>query len=505
MRCDTEFYAHAKTLMNLFMITRPYDFMKMGVMALIVASGAILMLAAHVHVQQQQQYELVLIPHPHHHLQHSHHPRLAQAEMETKYNPPTAQYKSGISPEDIMCKKEHVLAIRTDQSPVCITPDTAERMMKRGGIIESVIGHTATTAHQRDANAADSAAMAEKIGAVTDSPSTANASSIDSSTVVHTSNSSTGTTTNDTSGAVEGIGKGDTNYNNANDSMADANPKNNSQTINNNVAKDPKAANVTHSDGKNEDVSSQPAPAATGQHQYNTHQGRVNAVPASTMSIVNFYLTDDDLNRAPNAAETIPINGLFKFTINGMPISGPDTMIETGPNTGQFYIRLVLPETIDGRPLNQNDVVDVTYTDQTDSSGERRTVTKSFELSSTYAQINSEGDGKRRIGHEFTLRIYDPDANADSREENKIPLSRFVFESKGNVKATLDHRAFDANKSHMIETGPNTGVFEVTIKIPRQIDGDVIHIGDWYKITYNDYTTPSGTAEEIVLRGKIGL
>ena len=220
---------------------------------------------------------------------------------------------------------------------------------------------------------------------------------------------------------------------------------------------------------------------------------------------MNFYVTDDDLNTASNAAETISTEGLLKFAINGIPIDGPDTMTETGPDTGQFHVRLELPPTIDGRPITHNDVVDVTYIDQAGRSGEGQSVTKSFTLSSTYAHMQSEGDGKKRIGHEFTLRIYEPDANMDSKEENRIPLNRFEFRSEGSIRVTLDHDAFDANRSHMVETGPNTGIFEVTIKIPRQIDGKVIHIGDWYEITYHDNSTPSGTSEEIVLRGKIGV
>jgi hypothetical protein len=47
-------------------------------------------------------------------------------------------------------------------------------------------------------------------------------------------------------------------------------------------------------------------------------------------------------------------------------------------------------------------------------------------------------------------------------------------------------------------------MFEVQIKIPRQIDGKTIHIGDWYEIRYIDKSTPSNTNEKIILKGKIG-
>jgi hypothetical protein len=56
----------------------------------------------------------------------------------------------------------------------------------------------------------------------------------------------------------------------------------------------------------------------------------------------------------------------------------------------------------------------------------------------------------------------------------------------------------------LIETGPNTNIFEVQIKIPRQIDGKTIHIGHEYEIRYIDKSTPSGTDEKIVFKGKVG-
>ena len=57
----------------------------------------------------------------------------------------------------------------------------------------------------------------------------------------------------------------------------------------------------------------------------------IETVPASNMSIVNFYITDPDLNLAHNGIEVVSTTGLFEFTINGVPISGPENMIENGP------------------------------------------------------------------------------------------------------------------------------------------------------------------------------
>lgn len=230
---------------------------------------------------------------------------------------------------------------------------------------------------------------------------------------------------------------------------------------------------------------------------------KVVTVPASSMSIVNFYVTDHDLNLARSAVEVVDTEGLFEFTINGIIIQGPKNMIETGPNTGQFYLKLKLPETINGKQLSQDDIVLIKYLDKSNLSGEQRVQAKSIPLTKTFAEIETSGGGSR-IGHEFILRLYEPDANRDSRDEDKISINKLEFRSEGGIKTTLANPKFDANSNYLIETGPNTNIFEVQIKIPRQIDGKTIHIGHEYEIRYIDKSTPSGTDEKIVFKGKVG-
>ncbi|WP_428327236.1 hypothetical protein [Nitrosopumilus sp.] len=229
----------------------------------------------------------------------------------------------------------------------------------------------------------------------------------------------------------------------------------------------------------------------------------IENIPASQGSSVNFYITDDDLNTSHSGVDTINIEELFEFTINGIPIQGPETMVETGPDTGKFYLKLDLPNEIDGKTISQDDVVLIRYLDQTDAAGEKRVLTKSFVLSQTFAKVETSGGGSR-IGHEFTLRIYEPDANKDSKDEDKIPLSSFEYRGDGGIRTTLANPRFDANSSSLIETGPNTSTFEVKIKIPRELDGQTIHIGDKYEIRYIDRSTPSGTEEKVIFKGRIG-
>ena len=229
----------------------------------------------------------------------------------------------------------------------------------------------------------------------------------------------------------------------------------------------------------------------------------ITTVPASSMSIVNFYITDHDLNLSHRGIEVISTEGLFEFTINGISIQGPERMIETGYDTGKFYLKLELPETINGKQLSQDDIVVIKYLDKSNQSGEQSIQLKSIPLTKTFAEIETFGGGSR-IGHEFILRLYEPDANRDSRDEDKISISQLEFRSEGGIKTTLANPKFDANSNYLIETGHNTNIFEVEIKIPRQIDGKTIHIGDWYEIKYIDRTTPSNSDEKVIFKGTIG-
>ena len=162
-----------------------------------------------------------------------------------------------------------------------------------------------------------------------------------------------------------------------------------------------------------------------------------------------------------------------------------------------------LPSTINGEPISQDDIVQARYFDKSDASGNPQILEKSTPLKKTFAQLETSAD-RSRIGHEFTVRLYEPDANRDSKDVDRIPLSRLEYRGEGGIRVTLASPSFDANSSYLLETGDNTDIIEVKIKIPRQLDGKVVHIGDWYEIRYIDTTTPSETSEKIILTGKIG-
>ena len=218
---------------------------------------------------------------------------------------------------------------------------------------------------------------------------------------------------------------------------------------------------------------------------------------------LNLYLSDDDLNVSRSGFDTVSTEGILEFFINGISISGPKTMTETAPNSGVFLAKIVIPTIIDGKPVDNGSTLTVRYNDQSDASGNTKTTSKSFTIMNSFAQLGV--DKNPRIGHDFTVLLYEPDANLDSDDVDKISLNKIQFKAKNGIKTTLANPAFDANSSFLLETGENTNLFAVTVKIPREIDGKTVHIGSWFELTYVDNSSPSQTTEEIEFSGKIGL
>jgi hypothetical protein len=193
---------------------------------------------------------------------------------------------------------------------------------------------------------------------------------------------------------------------------------------------------------------------------------------------------------------------LLEFTINGISIQGPSMMIETGQDSGVFLVRLNIPDRISGRPLEQGDTLVIKYNDESDISGNPRTVTKSIAV--TKHEISFSTSAKNiRIGQQFRVKIYDPDFNLDSKDIDNIPLSWIEFRTNG-IRATLDNKAFDAKTASLRETGDNTNLFVASIKMPKEIDGKRLKIGASVQIRFADATTPSRTAEILKTSIKIG-
>ena len=225
------------------------------------------------------------------------------------------------------------------------------------------------------------------------------------------------------------------------------------------------------------------------------------AEPAVPGTILTFYITDINLSTDHRGVMTIPTAGLVDFTINGVPVSGPNAMVETGIDTGTFQVQLTLPDSVNGKPLQDGDVVVMTYHQRADYSGNPTTQTQSKVLASTPSSPVSSSTSNVRLGNYFKLSIYAPDYNLDSFRPDDIPLDMIEFHD-GGLQTTLADPAFQTNPYTLRETGPDTNMFEVTVKMPTQVDGYPIEMGSTLEFRFNDHGFPSSV---FVTVGSMGI
>jgi len=211
--------------------------------------------------------------------------------------------------------------------------------------------------------------------------------------------------------------------------------------------------------------------------------------PPAPNTVLTFYITDENLVTDHRGVMIISTRGLVDFTINGIPISGPSTMVETGVDTGVFQLQLTLPETVNGKPLQNGDVILMTYRQSADYSGHPQTITQSVVLNSIPSSPITSSAGNVRIGRDFTLVLNAPNFNLDSQVPDDIPLN-LIEVRMGGLSTTLADSAFHVNTGALRETGPNTGVFEATFKIPKEIDGVQVEIGSILEFTFKDTSQP---------------
>jgi hypothetical protein len=216
-------------------------------------------------------------------------------------------------------------------------------------------------------------------------------------------------------------------------------------------------------------------------------------------AVLTFYITDENLSTEHRAVMEISTSGLVDFTIDGTPIPGPSTMVETGVDTGVFQLQLTLPDSVNGRPLQNGDVVLMTYHQPADYSGHPQTITQSVVLNSIPAGPIQSSDTNVRIGRYFTLMINAPDFNLDSQVPNDIPLN-LVEVNMGGVDTTLADPAFVTNTGSLRETGANTGIFQATFKIPTSIDGFPVLIGSTLEFTFHDPSEPQPSESSVYVQ-----
>jgi len=208
-------------------------------------------------------------------------------------------------------------------------------------------------------------------------------------------------------------------------------------------------------------------------------------------STVPFFINDGNLDTSHKAILTISTSGLVDFTINGVPIPGPDTMTETAVDSGVFQLYLNIPSTVNGKPVQDGDVVIMTYHQKADYSGNPTNITQSITISVTPSSPDyspsSSSQSRVGIGQTFLLQLYAPNWNLDSYTPDFIPLNLIGFRD-GGLSTTLADSAFSIPTGVVRETGPNTDLFAAQVKIPRQVDGVPLDIGSTIEFSFTDPT-----------------
>ena len=181
--------------------------------------------------------------------------------------------------------------------------------------------------------------------------------------------------------------------------------------------------------------------------------------------------------------------------------SEADPITEIAPDAGIFEASITISANngpLDGAlpKILQGDILRVEYTDLTDASGEENTVTDSatFDLRNGVLQSDKS---VYIIGSDMILTLIEPDLDLDSSQNETYDLDLIEWDSSaatvsmGNAGGEIT--AFDPEPSSLRETGPNTGIFQVVVEIPAELEGDSLQRGEEIELIYVDYG-PSGSA-----------
>ena len=140
-------------------------------------------------------------------------------------------------------------------------------------------------------------------------------------------------------------------------------------------------------------------------------------------------------------------------------------------------------------PVEQGSIITVTYKDPTDASGNPNSVSDSATFDLRNAVLQSD-KSTYVIGQDALLTLIEPDLNLDSASQETIDLDRIEWDSDADT-VNLDEPEFGAVPANLRETDVNTGIFQVVITIPEEINDTNLERGEDITLTYTDWG-PSG-------------
>jgi hypothetical protein len=191
------------------------------------------------------------------------------------------------------------------------------------------------------------------------------------------------------------------------------------------------------------------------------------------------------------------------------------TILETAPDSGVFEYDLeIASDAIDasgvgdaafaaGAIINQGDIITVTYSDPQDASGEAQTVTDSSSFDLRNAVLQSD-KSVYLIGSDMILTLIEPDFDLDNDETESYTLNLVEWDSDAATVNLGAESEFDPEPSVFRETGDSTGIFQVVIEIPGDINGENLDRGELIDLEYVDHG-PAGADSVGIDSEDIGL
>ncbi len=184
-----------------------------------------------------------------------------------------------------------------------------------------------------------------------------------------------------------------------------------------------------------------------------------------------------------------PSNSQCPTTLDYSPLNGASP---TGTNTvGDRFD----DTTVNNYCILQGDILQVEYTDPADASGDVNTVTDSatFDLRNGVLQSDKS---VYIIGSDMILTLIEPDFDLDNDQAETYDLDLIEWDSDAATVTMGDAggsaAAFDPEPFNFRETGDSTGIFQIVIEIPNELDSDKLERGEEIVLEYSDWG-PSGS------------
>ena len=203
----------------------------------------------------------------------------------------------------------------------------------------------------------------------------------------------------------------------------------------------------------------------------------------------------EGVNQFGPIEEIAPDAGIFEADITVRYTDGPASTQCPDSDNAMINDRFMAPPESGDYCILQGDILQVEYTDPTDASGSLNSVTDSatFDLRNGVLQSDKS---VYLIGSDIILTLIEPDFDLDNDQAETYSLDLIEWDSDA---ATLTmgslgdpNGAFDPEPSDFRETGDSTGIFQVVIETPGELDGDTLERGEEIELEYTDWG-PSGS------------